>query len=66
MSPFSPLGVEPRAFLQDVPTRLPTTPADQVDAFLPDRWEAARVAARASEAPAPGAGGSAPPADSLH
>src|SRR5262245_53775750 len=60
------LGVEPWAFLQDVLTRLPTTPADQVDALLPDRWQAARVAARAGEAPAPGAGGSAPPADSLH
>jgi hypothetical protein len=59
------LGVEPWAYLQDVLTRMPTTPADQVDALLPDRWQADRVAARTSEAHAPGAGASAPPADSL-
>src|SRR5262249_15960162 len=59
------LGVEPWAYLQDVLTRLPTTPADQVDALLPDRWQAARVAARTSEGQAAGGGGSARPGGSL-
>jgi transposase len=59
------LGVEPWAYLQDVLTRLPATPADQVDALLPDRWRAARAAARTREAPGPSDGGSAPPAESL-
>jgi hypothetical protein len=59
------LGVEPWAYLQGVLTCLPTTPADQADALLPDRWQAVRAAARTSEETAPGAGGSAPPADSL-
>ena len=36
------LGVEPWAYLQDVLTRLPRTPAEQVGDFLPDRWETAR------------------------
>lgn len=36
------LGVEPWAYLQDVLTRLPTTPARQVGDLLPDRWQAAR------------------------
>ena len=59
------LGVEPWAYLQDVLTRLPALPTGQLGDLLPDRWQAARVAARTSEAPAPGAGGSAPPAESL-
>ena len=37
------LGVEPWAYLQDVLTRLPTTPAEHVSALLPDRWQAARA-----------------------
>jgi transposase len=36
------LGVEPWAYLQDVLTRLPTTPAGQLADLLPDRWQAAR------------------------
>src|SRR5260370_24639904 len=58
------LGVEPWAYLQDVLTRLPATPADQVDPLLPDRWPAATRAASTSEAPGPSVGGSAPPAAS--
>jgi len=36
------LGVEPWAYLQDVLTRLPTTPAERLAELLPDRWQAAR------------------------
>ena len=36
------LGVEPWAYLQDVLTRLPVTPAGQLDDLLPDHWKAAR------------------------
>ena len=36
------LGVEPWAYLQDVLTRLPRTPADRLSDLLPDRWQAAR------------------------
>ena len=35
------LGVEPWAYLQDVLTRLPTTPAGQIAGLLPDHWQAA-------------------------
>jgi transposase len=38
------LGVEPWAYLQDVLTRLPTTPAGQLGDLLPDHWQAARWA----------------------
>ena len=31
-------AVEPFAYLQDVLTRMPTQPADQLDELLPDRW----------------------------
>jgi hypothetical protein len=34
------LGVEPWSYLQDVLTRLPTTPAQELDGLLPDRWKA--------------------------
>jgi transposase len=37
------LGVEPWAYLQDVLTRLPTTPAGQLENLLPDHWQTARV-----------------------
>jgi transposase len=37
------LGVEPWAYLRDVLTRLPTTPADQLGDLLPDHWQAART-----------------------
>ena len=36
------LEVEPWAYLQDVLTRLPATPAGQFGQFLPDQWQAAR------------------------
>lgn len=42
------LGVEPWAYLQDVLTRLPDLPADQLGELLPDRWQAARQAAGAA------------------
>jgi transposase len=46
------LGVEPWAYLQDVLTRLPTTPPDQLDNLLPDRWKAARAVTAKAESPA--------------
>jgi len=36
------LGVEPWAYLQDVLSRLPQTPAECLDKLLPDRWQATR------------------------
>jgi transposase len=46
------LGVEPWAYLQDVLTRLPTTPAERLAELLPDRWQASRPpAAPGSSAP---------------
>jgi hypothetical protein len=47
------LGVEPWAYLQDVLTRLPGLPAGQLNALLPDRWQAARATADA-QATSPG------------
>jgi transposase len=44
------LGVEPWAYLQDVLTRLPATPARQLGDLLPDRWQAARKAKMATPA----------------
>jgi transposase len=38
------LGVEPWAYLQDVLTRLPSTPAQRLPELLPDHWQAARQA----------------------
>ena len=38
------LQIEPWAYLQDVLTRLPATPADQLQTLLPDHWQAARAA----------------------
>jgi transposase len=35
------LGVEPWAYLQDVLTRLPRTPAERLAELLPNRWQAA-------------------------
>jgi len=39
------LGIEPWAFLKDVLTRLPTTPAERLAELLPDRWQAAQTPA---------------------
>ena len=36
------LGVEPWAYLQDVLTRLPATPAGELAALVPDHWQTAR------------------------
>jgi transposase len=46
------LGVEPWAYLQDVLTRLPTTPAERLAELLPDRWQAAHPPAAPSAEPA--------------
>jgi hypothetical protein len=40
--------VDPFAYLRDVLTRLPGTPIDRIDAFLPNRWQATK-----SESPRP-------------
>jgi hypothetical protein len=53
------LGVEAWAYLQDVLTRLPTTPAGQLADLLPDHWLAARQAKRA-----PATDTTTPPAES--
>ena len=52
------LQVEPWAYLQDALSRLPTTPAEQLDGLLPDRWKETRASqterpAAASSPPAP-------------
>ena len=44
------LDVEPWAYLQDVLTRLPTTPSGGLDALLPDHWKAEQ---RLKSAPSP-------------
>lgn len=42
------LAIEPWAYLQDVLSRLPTTPAAQLPNLVPDRWQAAQRAQAAS------------------
>jgi transposase len=42
------LGVEPWAYLQDVLTRLPTTPTGELGDLLPDHWQLARQARTAA------------------
>jgi len=44
------LGVEPWAYLHDVLTRLPRTPAERLADLLPDRWQATRPKAVPSSA----------------
>jgi transposase len=51
------LGIEPWAYLQDVLSRLPTTPSAALAELLPDRWQAARRAQPASP-PVPSAAAS--------
>jgi hypothetical protein len=46
------LGVEPWAYLQDVLTRLPTTPVGQLGNLLPDHWKTARSTQETTPAPA--------------
>jgi len=58
------LGVEPWAYLRDVLTRLPTTPAGQLGDLLPDRWQAARQAQMAKP-PAPATEARTPSAQSV-
>jgi hypothetical protein len=55
------LGVEPWAYLQDAPTRLPTTPAGQLGNLLPDHWQVAPTATDLTPAPASAAGSASPP-----
>src|SRR5437868_8610149 len=57
------LGVEPWAYLQDVLTRLPATPAGQLGDLLPDRWQAARQT-KVATLPATTADTTAPSAES--
>jgi transposase len=57
------LAVEPWAYLQDVLTRLPTMPAEQLADLLPDRWQEARQAKLATP-PAPGTKTTSPSGDS--
>jgi transposase len=57
------LGVEPWAYLQDVLTRLPTTPAGQLGDLLPDHWQSAREPKMATP-PEPATETAVPPADS--
>jgi transposase len=54
------LQIEPWAYLQDVLSRLPSTPAEQLDSLLPDRWKAAQ----ASQAGLPPAASPSPSPDS--
>jgi hypothetical protein len=53
------LGVEPWAYLHDVLTRLPATPAGQLGDLLPDHWRATRLAEGATPA-GPATGRTAP------
>jgi transposase len=46
------LGIEPWAYLQDVLTRLPTMPVEQLGDLLPDQWQADRTPAAAGREPA--------------
>lgn len=56
------LGVEPWAYLQDVLSRLPTTPAEQRGELTPDKWQAEQQA-RQSASQEPSTGTAAPSAD---
>jgi len=47
------LNIDPWAYLHDVLTRLPRTPAERLTELLPDRWQAARQQPVASPAAAP-------------
>jgi hypothetical protein len=58
------LGVEPWAYLHDVLTRLPTTPAGQLRDLLPDHWQAAFQAGIAAPAE-PTTDATTPSADSV-
>ena len=57
------LQVEPWAYLHDVLSRLPTTPTEQLEALLPDRWQAAR--ASRVEPPSPSATDASTPSPEL-
>ena len=45
------LGMEPWAYLQDVLTRLPTTPTERLPELLPDHWGVARTTAASASPP---------------
>jgi transposase len=47
------LAVEPWSYLQDVLSRLPSTPTGQLDELLPDRWQAAQRSRSATPPPTP-------------
>ena len=46
-------GLDPFAYLRDVLTRLPATPTNDLDQFLPDRWKAQHPGLSARVTPAP-------------
>jgi hypothetical protein len=56
------LGVEPWAYLQDVLTRLPTTPADQLGNLLPDHWQPP-CQTKTATPPSPATETTSPPAE---
>ena len=56
------LGIEPWAYLQDVLTRLPTTPSEELTDLLPHHWQAARQAKIATPSATPATPPTAPPA----
>jgi hypothetical protein len=56
------LGAEPWADLQEVLTRLPSTPAGQLGDRLPDHWQSARQA-KAATPPSPATETASPPAE---
>src|SRR5262249_27438643 len=51
-STWQRLGVEPWAYLQDVLTRLPTTPAGHLGDLLPDHWARAQRSTIEAASPA--------------
>jgi len=57
------LGVEPWAYLQDVLTRLPATPVEQLGGLLPDHWQAVRQTEQTSPS-APAIEARTPPSES--
>jgi hypothetical protein len=53
MFPCHGLGVEPWASLQDVRTRVPSTPSERLTALLPDHWQTAQQPSMATPPTSP-------------
>jgi transposase len=60
------LEVEPWAYLQDVLTRLPTTPAGELIELLPHHWQAAPAAQATRPPPAAESGPASAPSAEFH